>query len=70
MIKQIFITCLNLSLFIHVERIRWEVEFVFVYNDFQFIFRKDLTLNSENNVESVFLEILSCSQFGGRNVIL
>lgn len=39
---------------------------IFVHNDFQFILRKDLTLNSdESNVESVFLEIFSCSQFGG-----
>jgi len=44
---------------------------IFVHNDFQFIIRKDIVSNfDESNVESLFLEILSCSQFGKRNVII
>ncbi len=42
-----------------------------VHNTFQFKLRNDLALTSnESEIESVFIELTSCSSFGGKNVII
>ena len=42
-----------------------------VHNKYQIKVRKDLDLiSNETKVESVFLELMSCPVFGGRNVII
>ncbi len=44
---------------------------IFFHDQYQFKLRKDLALISNDiEVESVLLEITSCSHFGGRNVII
>ncbi len=44
---------------------------VFVHNQYHIKIRKDLDLiSNETEIESVFLELISCPVFGGRNVII